>query len=78
MDINSIMYKKNTYLFYNKDTIDEIFTYIINYLNKENITIINNDMFYSQLELYIYNKSFNAIKSKNNYSMNDAVMNKFI
>jgi hypothetical protein len=71
MDPNFNMYKKDTYLFFHKKSIDEIFDKIINFLNFENIDIINIDLFYSQISNYIYKNSFNTIKSKNNYSINN-------
>jgi len=75
MDYNSILIKKDTYKYFNKFKINEIYNFIINFLNEKNISIIDKNIFYSKLENYIYYKSFNSIKSKNNFCIEEIIEN---
>ena len=58
------LYKKEAFSYFHIEIIDSIFNNIVNSLNKENIQIIDQKIFYNSLVNYIYKTSFTAIKSK--------------
>ena len=62
----SAMYKKNIFLTRYSDTIHEIYKYIVDYLENENIIIKDNDIFFNNVSHYIYRCSHNSYKSINN------------
>lgn len=63
---SSIMYKKNIFLIRHNDIIHEIYKYIVDYLDNENITIKNSDIFFNDVCDYLYTCSHNSYKSMNN------------
>ena len=56
------MYKRDRYITENIEIIHEIYKYIVDYLENENIVIRNTDNFYDNVCDYIYVNSSNAYK----------------
>jgi hypothetical protein len=56
------MYKKDIFICRNNDIINEIYKYIVSYLENEKIVIINQTIFYNQVCDYIWKNSYNSYK----------------
>ena len=56
------MFKRDRYITENIEIINEIYKYIVDYLENENIVIRNTDNFYDNVCDYIYVNSSNAYK----------------